>query len=78
MSKSYIVFNPWFSKSIPIAVFNNKIKCIFFIRDMSASDYIIMSIETNSYDDNAKDVSEDIYDDAYNGFKHVRDTRGAS
>ncbi len=73
MNVSYVVQNPHYSLQVPIHVFNDYHELIIYIRKNKIDSFIIWKIETNSWNDDAKDISKIVYIDAWNGFDDYRD-----
>lgn len=70
---SYVVFNPQYSNSIPIHVFDDYHELICYVRKGSVDGFRFFRLETNSWMDSDIEISDGVYKDAYNGFSHYKD-----
>lgn len=74
MKKSYVVFNPSFSKERPIHVFDDYYQLVIWARRNKITGFIYWSLNTNEWDfAEPKDISAEVQNDAWNGFEDYRD-----
>lgn len=73
MKYSYVIFNPAHSKEVPIRVFDNYHELVCYIRKNSIDSFEIFRFETNDWMDSEIEISQSVYQDAWNGFVHYKD-----